>query len=113
MTIKRRTPDRLLEEAYLFILTRRPAESDLLKCLRIRRQELRGVLRGLSQVLKKRGLKVVAVRREGRRSFNITANAESDSKPVSMTPDSLGAMPTPPFRRGLKAEDEIVYARDW
>lgn len=113
MIRKHRAPNHLLEEAYLFILTRRPAESTLAKDLRIQKQTLGGVLRDLSHVLKEKGLRLVATRRSNGRAFQISAIAESDLKTVSISPVSLKAMSIPPRRTGLKPEDEVIYARDW
>jgi hypothetical protein len=116
---KRRDPkrpakfDELLDEAYLLILTRRPAASELARQLRVPKTVLHRVLRRLSDELKTFGLRVGSAGTGKKKTLQVEALGEREGTPVAIGRDTLAVRQLPRQRPGLKPEDEIIYARDW
>ena len=102
----------LLDEAYLFILTRRPTAVALARGLRISEERLDEVLRRLSASIKKNRLRVSSLGRGKGRVLEIRS-FKDPAKPVDVDSSTLGVRRLPPRRPGLKPEDEIIYMRDW
>jgi len=104
--------ERLMDEAYLLILTQRPGSTGLARELGISKQDLDPVLRKLSNEIKRSDLRVVSSR--GGKEIVLQIQAlRSPGKPVEIGPDTLKVRKMPPRRSGLKPEDLIIYAREW
>jgi hypothetical protein len=102
----------LLDETYLFILTRRPKAAALARELGIPEGKLDGILRRLSASLKKNNLHVASVRRGKGRGFELRSSKDP-KQPVDVGSITLGMRRPPSRRPELKPEDEVIYARDW
>jgi hypothetical protein len=107
-----KTPETLLDEAYLLVLTRRPTAASLARELGVSEGKLDRILVLLSAKIKKRGLRVVRVRRGEGRLLEIRF-LKDPTKAAQIGPRTLRVRRLPSRRPGLKPEDEIIYARDW
>ncbi len=103
---------RLLDEAYLFILTQHPTSVVLARELGVSKAVLDRILRRLSHEIKKSNLQVASAGRGQRKLLQIQAFGESRVKPVEIGPDTLCVRKMPPHRPGFKPEDLVIYSRD-
>lgn len=81
--------ERLLDEAYLLILTRRPSPSGLAAALGVPMSALDRILHRLSKALAQHDLRVASPGAGARKQLQIEALGGPNGKPVAIGPESL------------------------
>lgn len=105
--------DRLLDEAYLLILTRRPQASELARALGVTTRVMGRVVCRLDGDVRVKGFLIGCIGTGGSRRFQIESLRGPKGTAIPLGPEALKVRRLPASSPGLKVDDEIVYARNW